>query len=119
MRGMRRRLKNGAAAVAVAALLASVPLGAQGQDAKQLYEKQCGSCHGAGGKGDGPVGKILKPPPGDFATTLKGTSDADVIKIIKEGGKPVGKSVSMPAYGSKLSDDQIKEIVQYIKGLSH
>lgn len=119
MRGIGTGFKNGMAAVAAVALVASVPLAARGQDAKQLYEKQCAACHGAGGKGDGPVGKILKPPPGDFASTLKGTGDADITKIIKEGGKAVGKSVSMPAYGSKLSDDQIKEIVQYIKGLSH
>ena len=89
----------------------------QAQDAKQAYEKSCVMCHGAGGKGDGPASKAMKPPPQPFATGLSGTSDADIAKIIKEGGKAVGKAASMPAYGSKFSDEQIQGLVQYIKGL--
>jgi mono/diheme cytochrome c family protein len=91
---------------------------AHAQDAKQLYEKNCNACHGPSGKGDGPAGKMLKPPPADFATVLKGKADADVTKIIKEGGKGVGKSVAMPAFGNRLNDDQIHAVVEYIKGLS-
>ena len=90
---------------------------ARADDGKQIYEKNCLACHGPGGKGDGPAGKALKPPPGDLATALKGKSDADVTKVIKEGGKAVGKSAIMPAYGSKLNDAQIQSVVQYVKGL--
>lgn len=90
---------------------------AYAQDAKQTYEKTCVSCHGASGKGDGTVGKMLKPPPQDFAAALKGVGDADIAKIIKEGGKGVGKAPTMPAYGAKLSDEQIQGLVQYIKAL--
>ncbi len=98
----------------VTAVVASL---AFAQDAKQTYEKNCQSCHGAGGKGDGPAAKMLKPPPTDFATALKSTSDADIGKIIKEGGKAVGKGATMPPYGAKLKDDQIQDLVKYIKGL--
>lgn len=87
-------------------------------DAKPLYDKSCNMCHGPGGKGDGPAGKMLKPPPADFAAVLKGKTDADITKIIKEGGKALGKSAAMPAFGSKLKDDQIQSIVEYVKGLS-
>lgn len=90
---------------------------ARAQDAKQTYDKTCASCHGPGGKGDGSVGKMLKPPPKEFGAALKGASDADMAKTIKEGGKAVGKAPTMPAYGSKLSDEQIQALVQYIKGL--
>jgi len=103
-----------AAGYALAGFLAST---AMAQDAKGLYEKNCVSCHGAGGKGDGAAAKMLKPPPQDFATALKGKGDADIAKVIKEGGKAVGKSASMPPYGAKFSDDQIKQVVEYIKGL--
>jgi mono/diheme cytochrome c family protein len=90
---------------------------ARAQDAKQTYDKTCASCHGPGGKGDGAVGKMLKPPPADFGTALKGSSDADIAKIIKDGGKAVGKAPTMPAYGTKLTDEQIQALVQYVKGL--
>ncbi|MGH3055134.1 MAG: c-type cytochrome [Gaiellaceae bacterium] len=115
---MKRPCASGIAAVAVVSLIvAGYAAAARAQDAKQTYEKTCVSCHGASGKGDGPVGKMLKPPPKDFAEGLKGVGDADIAKTIKEGGKAVGKAATMPAYGTKLSDDQIQGLVQYIKGL--
>jgi mono/diheme cytochrome c family protein len=99
-------------------LITSAAPAAHAQDAKQLYEKTCTMCHGPSGKGDGPAGKMLKPPPADFSTALKGKPDADIAKIIKEGGKALGRSAAMPAYGSKLSDDQINGLVQLVKGFS-
>ena len=98
-------------------LVSSAARPARAQDAKQLYEKSCNNCHGLSGKGDGPAAKILKPPPADLATALKGKADADITKVIKEGGKAVGKSALMPAFGTKLNDDQIKGLVEYVKGL--
>jgi mono/diheme cytochrome c family protein len=115
---MKRLFVTGVVAVcAVWWLIAGNASAVRAQDAKQAYEKTCVPCHGASGKGDGPVGKMLKPPPKDFATGIKGASDADLAKIIKEGGKAVGKAATMPAYGTKMSDEQIQGLVQYIKGL--
>jgi mono/diheme cytochrome c family protein len=99
-------------------LINSAAPAAYAQDAKQLYEKSCNTCHGPSGRGDGPVGKALKPPPADFSTVLKGKADADIAKVIKEGGKALGKSPLMPAFGGKLSDDQINGLVQLVKGFS-
>jgi len=99
-------------------LVGSAATAAHAQDAKQLYEKSCNTCHGPSGKGDGPAAKMLKPPPADFATVLKGKADADIAKIIKEGGKAVGKAASMPAFAAKLKDDQIQSVVEYVKGFS-
>ena len=87
------------------------------QDAKALFEKNCISCHGATGKGDGPAGKFLKPAPKDFSTSLSGKSDDQIAKVVSGGGKENGLAAAMPAYKGKLTDDQIKEIVQYVKGL--
>jgi len=114
----RKAWGKGAAILAGGVLVASVVASAAyAEDAKALYGKSCVSCHGASGKGDGPAGKALKPPPRDFAAALEGKSDTDIAKVIKEGGKAVGKSAMMPAYGSKLSDDQIQAMTQYVKGL--
>ena len=99
-------------------LVSTAARGAHAQEAKELYEKSCNNCHGPSGKGDGPASKMLKPPAADFATALKGKADADIVKVIKEGGKAVGKSSLMPAFGSKLTDDQIQALVQHVKGFS-
>lgn len=110
-----RSLRMGMSIVAGAMILAGASQMVRADDGKAVFDKNCALCHGAGGKGDGPAGKALKPPPGDFATTLKGVSDADITTLISEG-KAMGKSHT--AYGKKLSEDQIKAVVQYAKGLA-
>jgi len=118
MTSMSRRIRGMVAlAGGVWVINAAVPA-AHAQDAAQLYEKSCKNCHGPSGKGDGAAAKMLKPPPADLGTVLKGKADADIAKIIKEGGKALGKSPLMPAFGTKLSDDQINSLVQLLKGFS-
>jgi mono/diheme cytochrome c family protein len=90
--------------------------GSLAQDAAALYAKQCASCHGAKGKGDGAVGQYLKPKPTDFAVSLKGQTDEWIEKSITGGGTAVGKSAVMPAY-PKLTPDQAKGLVAYVKSL--
>lgn len=115
---MSRRLWTSITVFVAAGVIAGAATpAAQAQDAKQVYDKSCAMCHGVGGKADGPASKAMKPPPQPFVTALSGASDADIAKVIKEGGKAAGKAASMPAYGSKLSDEQIQGLVQYIKGL--
>jgi DMSO reductase family type II enzyme heme b subunit len=71
---------------------------------KQVYEKRCVGCHGAGGKGDGPAAELLVPPPRDFTAgkykirTLAGplASDQDLLRIVTEGMP----GTSMPAWKS-------------------
>jgi len=114
---MRETAKMGAMVTAGVVLLlgAGVPM-AHAEDGKAVFQKNCVACHGPTGKGDGPAAKALKPPPGDFATTLKATGDADIAKLIKEGGKAGGKN--HPAFGAKLNDEQITALVQYVKELA-
>jgi mono/diheme cytochrome c family protein len=86
------------------------------QDAAAIYAKQCVSCHGPKGKGDGPAGQYLNPKPTDFAVSLKGQTDEWIEKSITGGGAAVGKSPIMPAY-PKLTPDQAKGLVAYVKSL--
>jgi mono/diheme cytochrome c family protein len=118
MTRMGRLISGTVVAVGSLWLIHSAGPAAYAQDAKQLYEKSCSNCHGPTGKGDGPASKMLKPPPADLGTVLKGKADTDTAKIIKEGGKALGKSALMPAFGGKLSEEQINELVQLVKGFS-
>ena len=98
-----------------ATLFVATPARAQSADA--TYSQNCAACHGDKGHGDGAAGKYLKPPPSDFATSLKGKTDDWIAKAIKGGGAAIGESPTMPAYAS-LSDDQIKALVAYIKSFN-
>jgi cytochrome c6 len=88
--------------------LAIPAMAQQGGDA--IYKAKCAMCHGADGVGDTPVGKGMKVNSFKSDADVK-ASDADLAKVTKEGK---GK---MPAYAGKLTDDQIQEVVTYIRTL--
>ncbi len=87
---------------------------------KRLYSTYCSNCHGASGKGDGLAAKSLQIKPanhtdGKFMSQLSGKYLHD---IIAKGGSGVGKSPFMPAWGSLLKEQQIRDIVSYVRSLS-
>ena len=71
---------------------------------------KCASCHQADGKGVAAMKKSMKDLP-DFtnAAWQAKATDAEMIETIKNGHKP------MPAYKDKLTDDQIKALVAYVR----
>jgi mono/diheme cytochrome c family protein len=88
-------------------LAAAIPAAAD--DAAALYKSKCQVCHGADGKGTAAGQKMGVR---DFhAPEVAKQSDADLIKITNEGK---GK---MPKFAGKLTDDQVKELVKYIRSL--
>ena len=89
---------------------------------KKMNVEHCEKCHGKTGKGDGSALKRIKADvtPVDWTnkTAMAKWSDADMTKIIKEGGKAAGRSMIMPSYGEKLSDTDVANLVAYIKSLA-
>ena len=84
------------------------------------YALYCASCHGAGGDGDGPMAVTLDPRPARHsdAEYMAGVSDADLFRVIQEGGAAMGKSPLMAAWGGTLSEDQIRGLVAFIRTLA-
>jgi mono/diheme cytochrome c family protein len=81
---------------------------------KAVYERHCMACHGPEGKGDGPAGKMLKPPAADFTSAAsKKKSEVD-FKNVVENGKP---GTAMGAWKSQLSQTQIGDVLAYVKAL--
>jgi mono/diheme cytochrome c family protein len=78
---------------------------------KALFEKSCAGCHGADGKGNPGMAKVLGEKGLNVATkeTAK-KSDEELLKVIAEGA---GK---MPA--SKLSKDEQKQTLGYVRSLA-
>lgn len=96
-------------ALAILAMLLA-PLAAFAADGAAVYKAKCASCHGPDGKGETAIGKSMKLR--SFASAdVQKTTDADLTKIISDGK---GK---MPAYKGKLSADEIKALVAYIRTL--
>ena len=85
---------------------------------KKIYTKTakpmaCKMCHGATGKGDGKLGKVLKPLPRNFTckATMKKVSAGQMFWIIKNGSKGTG----MVAHKKTLKDKQIWDVIKYIR----
>ena len=117
-----------ASLAALAALLAPTSaLAADAEKAKGLYTANCASCHGETGKGDGPVAVAVPPPPprdftvGDFKYDADedGTvgTDADLKAVIGKGAGAFGGNVMMATWGGLLSDEDIDNLVAYIRTL--
>ena len=109
--------------VAVTFLVTCISAEAFAADAakgKELYKTYCVSCHGETGLGDGPTGKNLPPAMkprnfqvGDFKVV---TDDASLIDLLKKGGPAFGLSPLMAAQAA-LSDDDIKNVVAFVRSL--
>lgn len=94
------------------------PLGSDAAaDGKDVYELNCLSCHGETGAGDGPAGASLDPQPANLPEELPNLQDDFVFWVISEGGAAAGLSPSMAAYKDVLSEDEIWQVVTYIRTL--
>jgi mono/diheme cytochrome c family protein len=87
-------------------------------DGQTDYKNLCLKCHGAEGKGDGPITKMVKNQSmGDLSDkeAMSQFSDEDLYKVIAEGGEAIGKAKLMPAHKDKLGESGIQAIIAYIK----
>jgi mono/diheme cytochrome c family protein len=101
---------------------------------KQMYASYCASCHGAYGKGDGPVGLALKQPPADLTMLSRNNGgkfpSTHVIAVLQFGSKASAHGTAeMPVWGpifGRIDANQpqptmkslrISNLVQYIETL--
>jgi cytochrome c oxidase cbb3-type subunit III len=71
------------------------------------------------GKSDGPISDAMNPRPRDLTdhTYMATVTDEDLLNTIKQGGAAVGKSPAMMAFKEALSDDEIRDLVAFIRAL--
>jgi high-affinity iron transporter len=90
-----------------------------------VFVANCAACHGPSGRGDGPVGQKLNPPPRNFAAGQfkfdtdadgKRGSEADLRNVIRKGAAAYGGSTLMAPWPT-LSDHEIEDLIAYIRSL--
>src|SRR5262245_34454448 len=86
---------------------------------ERLYLGLCATCHGADGQGSWRAALFLvRPGKLSDVAALARRSAQYLFGLLKDGGAPIGRP-GMPAFGSTLTDSDIKELVAYVRGLSH
>lgn len=77
-----------------------------------VFTKNCASCHGKTGLGDGVKARALKNFPGDFSKAdFQGLADGEIFYKTKTGRD------EMPKYEGKLTDDDIWNTVNFLRTL--
>jgi mono/diheme cytochrome c family protein len=73
---------------------------------KEMYTNYCAACHGAVGKGDGPVATALKVPPTDLTSLASRNNGkfpaAKVRYTLSQGSVAAHGTSDMPVWGSVL-----------------
>jgi mono/diheme cytochrome c family protein len=93
-----------------AVLLLCLTAPAAAQSAADLYKTKCAACHGPEGRGDTPAGKKFGAR--DFhSEEVQKKTDKELFDVTKNGKE------KMPKYDGKLTDDQIRDLVKYVREL--
>lgn len=80
------------------------------------YQNRCAQCHGASGKGDGKMSRIITaPPPFDLTTSIM--PPAYLKKIIAQGGAALGRSGQMPPWQDTLNQTEQDSVIAYVISL--
>ena len=101
-----------AAAPAVKATPASIANG------ETLYKRQCQTCHGATGVGDGPASKFLKGKLPNFTdkAVMAKMKDEEIHDTITNGVKTeVG---TMPPFKAKLKPEEVQDVINFVHSLA-
>jgi mono/diheme cytochrome c family protein len=78
---------------------------------KALYETYCFVCHGAEGKGDGPIASKIPPPTSYKSDRVMGFLPGRLFQVVTLG------SNKMPSYAAQLSPDDRWLIITYIRAV--
>ena len=91
-----------------------VPIDAAALDrGRAIYAAECASCHGAGGRGDGPAATSLPVKPADQTSfrVMDGWRDGEIAHKVQAGG------FQMPAFANIRGDDLVA-LVAFVRSLS-
>lgn len=102
--------------VGLSLTLSTTGFGANGdpQKGKQVFQQFCQACHGPQGKGNGPLSMTLKPPPANLTGDMvKAKPDSELLNVIRKGKA----GTQMPAWEKQLSEQQMLDVVAYVRSL--
>lgn len=92
---------------------ANIPVDeARAASGKTFYAQDCLSCHGATGHGDGPTAANLSIQPVDLTVHVYQHDETYLTLVVAKG------MVGMPAFGGKLTVEQIGDVIAYTRLLA-
>jgi len=81
-----------------------------------VYANYCVTCHGINADGNGRAARLHNPRPANLRGSDK--NDAYIGLIVRKGGESLGRSPSMPPWGEELTDEQIGDVVAFVRSVN-
>lgn len=81
-----------------------------------VFSNYCVTCHGINADGNGRAARLYNPKPANLRTSVK--NDAYYGLIIRKGGSLLGRSEFMPAWDAELTNEQIGDLVAYLRSIN-
>ena len=101
--------------------IAADPNPAWAQTAEDNYRLYCVQCHGTLGNGEGinqtAGGLTVSPIDHSYTKEMSKRTDEELRLAVSEGGDAVEKSELMPPWGKTLSENEINDLVGYLRTL--
>jgi cytochrome c553 len=101
----------------IISLLVASAMSVRAADAKANWAANCVPCHGQDGTANTPMGKKIGAKNLTDPKVQAEFTDAKAMQLIKEGAKDAQGKATMKAFGGKLTDDEIKALVAYVRAL--
>jgi mono/diheme cytochrome c family protein len=81
-----------------------------------VYANYCVTCHGFNADGNGRAARLYNPKPANLRMSDK--NDAYLGLIIRKGGEALGRSQFMPIWEAELTEEQINDVVTYVRSIN-
>lgn len=112
-----RLMKFALAALAAGAFAAPMAVAQDTDLGKVAYDQYCATCHGVGGKGDGPLTELMLEGPSDLTQLAKNNDGKfpmlDVIHVIDGRTGLRGHGGPMPVYGAIFEAEEAGDFGPY------
>ena len=78
-----------------------------------VFANYCVTCHGINADGNGRAARLYNPKPANLRMSDK--NDVYFGLIIRKGGAALGRSEFMPTWDAELTNEQISDLVSYLR----
>ncbi|WP_334188475.1 c-type cytochrome [Noviherbaspirillum sp.] len=80
-----------------------------------VFSHYCALCHGVKADGNGRTAKMYDPRPANLTTSDKNDDYKEL--IVRQGGAALGRSQFMPPWGGELTDEQIRDVIAFLRSI--
>ena len=81
-----------------------------------MFANYCVTCHGMNADGNGRAARLYNPKPATLRLSDK--NDSYFGLIVRKGGAALGRSEFMPSWEAELTDEQIRDLVAYLRSIN-